>query len=305
MRVDDPRRLDIKLLIAFREVYREGNLTRAAQACGVTQSALSQSLSRMRAVFDDPLFKRTATGMAPTPLAEQIAPEVDMLLGRLGDLIGGRRLFDPASTARTIRFGSFLSAISLMAPKLHGLVEAASPRSRLSFVHCGPEEAIHLLDRGELDIALSHFAATPRNIAKMVFLEDDYVVVSSRNWSKSNAPLDATAYFDATHIAISNRGLDNDPLDGGFDTTRQRRKIAVSMPYYLSALELVYRTDFLLTAPRGPVRWYGKPDRMEVHHCPVPMPPLKLSLAWHKRLEDDRFFRWLIDAISDLRGPIV
>ena len=49
----------------------EANLTRAGQIVG-TQPAVSNALARLRETFNDPLFVRTAQGMVPTPMAQNI-----------------------------------------------------------------------------------------------------------------------------------------------------------------------------------------------------------------------------------------
>ena len=64
--------IDLNLLRVFDAVLREGGVTAAAARLGLTQPAVSNALARLRAVFDDALFVRTPSGMAPTPFARQL-----------------------------------------------------------------------------------------------------------------------------------------------------------------------------------------------------------------------------------------
>ena len=64
--------IDLNLFVVFDAIYTEGNLTRAGDIIGITQPAVSNSLSRLRNLFNDPLFVRTADGMVPTPVAQNI-----------------------------------------------------------------------------------------------------------------------------------------------------------------------------------------------------------------------------------------
>jgi len=65
--------IDLNLLRAFDAVLREGSVTAAGARLGLSQPALSNALSRLRRLLDDPLFVRTPRGMRPTPFAQRLA----------------------------------------------------------------------------------------------------------------------------------------------------------------------------------------------------------------------------------------
>ena len=65
-------KVDLNLFIVFDAIYTEANLTRAGQIVGITQPAVSNALARLREAFNDQLFMRTAQGMVPTPMAQNI-----------------------------------------------------------------------------------------------------------------------------------------------------------------------------------------------------------------------------------------
>jgi len=69
-------KVDLNLFVVFDTIYKEGNLTRAADILNITQPAVSNALSRLRTTFDDPLFVRTPQGMTPTPMAQNIIGDV-------------------------------------------------------------------------------------------------------------------------------------------------------------------------------------------------------------------------------------
>ena len=80
-------RLDLNLFRVFEVVYRERNLTRAADVLHLSQSAVSHALARLREQIGDPLFVRHGRGVAPTPLAEQLAPDIQHALNGNGVLL--------------------------------------------------------------------------------------------------------------------------------------------------------------------------------------------------------------------------
>ena len=69
----NPNRLDLNLLRVLDAIVETRSVTAAASTLGLTQSAVSNQLARLRETFDDPLFVRTPEGMMPTPRALEIS----------------------------------------------------------------------------------------------------------------------------------------------------------------------------------------------------------------------------------------
>ncbi|WP_199188532.1 LysR family transcriptional regulator, partial [Haliangium sp. UPWRP_2] len=91
--------LDVGLLLALDALLRERQVTRAARRVGLTQSAMSHALRRLRAIFDDPLFVRSPGGMLPTPRAAQLGEPLGRVLGELLRLTTKPAPFAPAQLA--------------------------------------------------------------------------------------------------------------------------------------------------------------------------------------------------------------
>lgn len=104
MNADDIAGLDLNLLKVFEALYEEGGASRAALRLGLTQSAVSAALARLRVIYADPLFVRTGRGLAPTPRADELKPILSDALDRCRESLaiaadGGDRL------GRTISIG--------------------------------------------------------------------------------------------------------------------------------------------------------------------------------------------------------
>ena len=95
--------IDLNLFVVFDALYTEGNLTRAGEIIGITQPAVSNSLSRLRNLFNDPLFVRTADGMVPTPVAQNIVGSVRQSLALMRASVQDSELFDPAASDKRFR----------------------------------------------------------------------------------------------------------------------------------------------------------------------------------------------------------
>lgn len=299
------RQLDIRLLIAFHAIHAERHLTRAALRCGLTQSALSQSLSRLRAIFEDQLFIRTSTGMAPTEKANTLAPTIQSALDSLNGIVDGPSVFDPATSERTIRIGTYQFATLTLAPALLNVFQESAGRAKIQFLHVGPAEAPALLARGELDFAIAPFRTVSEGLFKRVLMTADTVVVSCLDWTERYGPMTEKAYFAAKHIAVINHGLQVDPIEAHLDNTGQRRDIAISVPHYVTALHLAASTDLLATLPRKPAEWLGNQRKITIHAAPIRLPPVKLSAVWHQRSIGDPFVQWVLDVIWENRETML
>src|SRR5512134_812475 len=92
---------DLNLLVLFDAVLRHRSVSRAAEAVGLSQPAVSNGLRRLREHFHDRLFVRTAEGMVPTPAAEALGGTVSAALAQIRAGFARRGVFDPRAEQRT------------------------------------------------------------------------------------------------------------------------------------------------------------------------------------------------------------
>src|SRR5210317_682475 len=96
---------DLNLFLVFDAVYEERNLTRAAHLLHITQPAVSNALKRLRLAFNDPLFVRTPRGVAPTPVADNIAGQVKEALNLLSISLNESAKFLPRVSDKVFALG--------------------------------------------------------------------------------------------------------------------------------------------------------------------------------------------------------
>lgn len=150
-------RVDLNLLVAFDTLLKERNVTNAAKALFVSQSAMSRSLKRLRETFDDPLFIRTSTGLTPTSKALELGQELQHILPQLNALFQ-RNQFDPRECNDTfsISLPTFLGSTILPNLALELFEEAPDVNLIEMAAKSNPYD---LLDKGKLDFAI-HYASS-------------------------------------------------------------------------------------------------------------------------------------------------
>src|SRR5260370_9491378 len=88
-------RVDLNLLVVLEAIYTEGGVSRAGEKLNLTQPAISHALSRLRRLFDDPLFVRDGRGLAPTPLTRGLIEPLRRSLRSLDAVLDESARFAP------------------------------------------------------------------------------------------------------------------------------------------------------------------------------------------------------------------
>ncbi len=153
--VEALRGVDLNLLVAFDAVARAGNVTAAARVVGVTQSAMSHALRRLRGLFDDPLFVRSPGGVSLTPRAEDLLVPVRNGLVTLARALHEPAVFDPATTSRTFVMSTVDLVTWVAAPQMLRVLAADAPAAGLTMRPLGADFAHGLslfIPRGQLEL---------------------------------------------------------------------------------------------------------------------------------------------------------
>ena len=94
------RNVDLNLLVILDALLTERNVSRAGERIGLSQSAMSAALARLREVFHDPLLVRVGRDLALTRNAEDLIVPLKESLGKVEQLLLRRPGFDPTDVSR-------------------------------------------------------------------------------------------------------------------------------------------------------------------------------------------------------------
>lgn len=292
--------IDLNLFVVFDAIYTEGNLTRAGDIIGITQPAVSNSLSRLRNMFDDPLFVRTADGMVPTPVAQNIIGSVRQALGLMRASVQESESFDPKSSDKHFRVSMTDLSQSILLPYLFKRLNIDAPSVAIDCYHVRRRDMNIELASGNLDLALD-IPLTPDPRIKQAPLYSHPQVCLLRNDHPSiGDELDIDSYLKLRHIQISSRRGGLGQVDLALGKMGKRRQIALRTQHYLAVSELVTRTDLALTVPQ--IFADNLVSQLPVRYLQLPfsVPNLESHLYWHESTDQDRANRWLRGVILEL-----
>jgi DNA-binding transcriptional LysR family regulator len=288
------RRLDGTLLLVFAEAYRLRKLTAVAQRLGMTQSAVSHALSRLREIFEDELFLRRPFGVEPTQRARDLAPRVETIVRLTQETLVEADAFDPATSAREFRVTGLDSATALLGSRLIALCRRTAPNIRLTFRALVRKDSLRALGDGEVDVAVGLvWTKSPEFRAEPLY-QETYRVAARRNHPKIGKTLDLRTYLTLDHVLVSVTGDAVGIVDRTLAAKGQRRRVVATLPTFLPALAAVARSDVIVTMPTQLVEAYRKPFELRAYAPPLAIRPFALSAVWHRRNDADPGLRWLI-----------
>jgi DNA-binding transcriptional LysR family regulator len=128
----DIAKLDLNLLVLFGAIAAARNVTRAAQRIGITQPSASKGLDRLRHLFKDQLFVRTARGMRPTALAMELEGPINHALATVREVVGRVRPFRPSEARGIVRIA--ISATEARPPRSASIRTAVIPPLTPNFI---------------------------------------------------------------------------------------------------------------------------------------------------------------------------
>ena len=307
--VEGLHRIDLNLLVALDALTRERSVTKAAELAGVTQSAMSHTLRRLRELFDDPLLVRGKAGMVLTPRAEALAIPLRSGLVSLARTLAEPQPFAPAHASRTFRIVSPDLFDALVLPTLLQRLGQQAPGVDLAVVPM-PKRLTDSLETGDVDLAIYPvlLAPQPFDLGTQVdaelqsrtlfrdtfrcFLRSDHPALASRR-------LTLKGFTRLNHILVSPGGEGPGVVDRVLHTQGLQRRIALRVPHFASALEVVTQSDLVLTAPAS-LSQCSTASTVASRPAPVDIPEHAITMIWHPRFTEDPAQRWLRQLMIDV-----
>jgi DNA-binding transcriptional LysR family regulator len=289
--------LDGHLLRLLLAVVEAGSVTGAAQSLGVTQSAVSHLLDKLRAITGDPLFVKSGRGIVATARAEELAAQARDLLRQMQHFAHSGD-FDPARWHTTLTIAANDFQRDLLLPALAARLRQAAPGVALRIIPSAVPR-LEMLRSDDCQLVISPRPPDGADIVQKRLFEDLYRVFYDPKVRE--APFDEADYLAADHATVvyePKRSLD---LDQHLAAQGLHRRFTMMVPT-LSALPAFVRgTPLLTTVPS----LLGRHTLRGLASCPppVPCPTMPMYMIWHARYQQDAAHRWLRSQLEAVVAP--
>ncbi len=315
--------LDLNLLRVFEALIEERSATRAGARLGLTQSAISHALNRLRYVLKDALFVRGPDGMQPTERAAEIAPRL-----RQGLLLLQLALapveFVPERSDRRFAIACTEYAGAVLIPALIARLRDAAPHASLNVLpsNLGVAETLR---SGRADLAIGSFRRVPEWAASEPLMRETRVWVLRSDHLAAHEELTLDRLAALPHLVIAATGEDERAIEGyvvdhGLErlVTRSdagslqgalaarglRRNVAVTTPHLLAALAAVSQSDIAALLPRRLAMALMGRYRLVLFEPPYPSPPFEMMSLWHREQGDQPAVAWLRTLLREIAAEL-
>jgi DNA-binding transcriptional LysR family regulator len=291
---------DLNLLRLFARLLELRNLTRVAAELGVTQSAVSRSLSRLREAFDDPLLVRVGQRMEPTARAEALRPQVARVLGEAARLFETPEI-DPATAVGTLRWTSADFAQLVLLPPLARRLDAEAPGIDVEVVPSRfPREE---LEAGRLDLTVDVVGVRedqPGLVQTPLFEEEFACLVREGHPCLREGPLTPARYAALDHVLVAPAGRPGGIVDQVLERQGYRRRVRFTVPSFAVPPGLLLSTDCIVTLPKRVADAAALRAPLRVLPTPVPVPGFRLACFWMERRRTDPLHRWFRGVLAEI-----
>jgi len=299
------RDADLNLLTALDALLAEGSVAGAARALGLSASAMSRALARLRVVTGDKLLVRAGRGLVPTPHAAALRDRVRDLAQEV------RAVLRPAITGldfstleRTFTLRANDGFVEAFAARLVAAATVAAPGVRLRFAP-KPDKDVRPLREGQVDVDIGVLGETGPEVRTQALFHDQFVGVARQGHPLLAVEVTPERYAACGHVVASRRGRMHGPVDEALAALGLARTVVTVVPGFPAALAVARGSDLvaLVTHSFMSTEQEPQPEGVQCFTLPVRTETITVSQMWHPRVDADPAHRWLRELVlSVCRG---
>lgn len=298
------KKLDLNLLVALDHMIELRSVSAAADKMFMSQSAMSNALTRLRDYFDDPLLVQVGRRMEVTPRAEAMRPAIRDILVRIEATIDAHPEFHPDQSTRT--FNILLSDYSLrvLMPSVFQLIDAQDATIKIN-LHAQTDLPQTLLERGEIDFLISPDIFISDEHPSSLLYEDQYVVAAWKGGKYGDVKMDQATFEAATHAVMVPPGTVRSVETSLLSQAGITRHIDVQTFSFSVLPHLITGTDRIATIHGRLARLVARQAELVTYPMPRNLPPLRQMIQWHAYRDNDPGINWLRSTIEAAAARMV
>lgn len=293
------RSVDLNLLVFFNALMSERHVTRAADKVAISQPAMSNALARLRVVFKDELFVRTAKGMEPTPRALELAEQIQTILLQATRLMTSEIQFDPDTSDRlySVRMSDLVGILIL--PGLMARLRTEAPGVSIDTVHLSPEHTIDALETDRLDLAVSMELQHTSAIRSETLFADRMACVVGKDHPLATGKLTLNRFLAYRHLRVSMSPTDIRFVDSVLAGKGLERQIALNVTHWLLVPQILQETDLVaVMSERAAQQIPGA--GVVIRELPFHTQSFTWRVYWHRRYEHSAAHQWLRTQLQEV-----
>lgn len=291
---------DFNLLHTLDVLLAEQNVARAARRLGLSPSAMSRALARLRETTGDPLLVRAGRGLVPTPRAMALRERIGPLVQEVEAVLRPVKAPDLSQLVRTFTLRGSEGFVENFGAALVERVVAEAPGVCLRFVQKHDKDSTWLREgAADLEIGVVGAHMGPE-IRTQALFRDQWIGVVRAGHPLTRGELTPERFAAGRHVAVTRRGVIAGPVDDGLAALGLQRQVGCMTSGFAAALALVRDTDLVASVPQRHTE--NLRQGLSGLVLPFSVSPLSISLLWHPRFQADPAHQWLRGVVMQTCG---
>ena len=238
--------VDLNLIAVLDAILQTQSVSKAAEQVGITKPAMSHALARLREQIGDPVLVRAGQQWHLTERANAMRESVREVAARAKSLLVRDDVFDPASSNREFRIHATDHVLALLGAEIGAALAREAPGCSLRFLPIQSDDASPLRG-GQTDLALGVFPDLPAEFRTQTLFQERFACVVRNRHPRVKGKVTLQAFLEMKHVLVAPRGRAGSTVDDALAARGLERKVTRFVPYFVVALDLVSRTDCIVT----------------------------------------------------------
>jgi DNA-binding transcriptional LysR family regulator len=274
----------------------------AATHLGMSQSAISSALGKLRVKYSDPLFHRVGHGMQPTARMRALIEPLREVLLRVDGTFSSEQEFNARTTEQTFTFAMSDLGEMVFMPKILRRIRQLAPRASVRSVAASAAQIERGLENGEIDLAVGYFP----DLREKSFMEKHlfyhhFVCLLRANHPITASTLSLAQFLSLEHAVVYGAGRTYEIFERYLRSKKVTRRVALETPHFMSIPFVISQSDLIVTVPHA-IGVFVKSVHMNIRIAqpPIRTPRIDLKIHWHRNFQRDPKNKWLREIVSDL-----
>lgn len=297
------RRHNLNLLPILRELLHTRSVSRTAERVGLSQSAVSTALAKLREAFGDEILVPVGRTMELTHLGASLVEQVGRACGEIETLLQPQK-FQPETQTRRFVIATADYISLLMAPRLAVLMAERAPLASVSFMDVGPNLTADMMG-GKIDVAIMPDHAHRTLDAKLdrtLLFRDETVVIASRRLRPFKGHLTREIYCKAQHAMMQMvPGMDPRGTVAGLRDLGIEQHALVLVQQFSALPAIVEKSACLALLQRRLAERFSSHYDIELFRPPFTLPPLDISMFYAPATVRDEGHQWFRDLLTEAK----
>ena len=298
------RGIDLNLLVVLNALTEERSVRRAGARIGLSQSATSHALARLRALLGDELLVRTAAGMEPTPRALALAGPIRLALDAIQATLAPDR-FDPAAARRAFSIVVETYGTIVIVADMVDRIRREAPGIDVTVRSGPPAQIIDDIDKGRADIAIGSVRSLPGRFVTRQLMTDRHVCLMRAGHPLADGAMTLAQFLDTPHLLVSMNDEAGDLVDHALAAAGLARRVAFRLPNGLAAVAALLRSDMIAVVSEGAARLFAGLAPLVITEPPLQLPATTFRLIWNRHLHESAEHAWLRRVLADIGQAVM